>query len=85
MTSALPNIYIVAGVVSLIFVIGKFVEMRFVEKESKPLKFLFRDALVVYFSVIIGNFIMVQLNPVIHGGSGGAPQTPAVFMDNPEF
>ena len=34
---------------------------------------------------IIGNFIMVQLNPVIHGGSGGAPQTPAVFMDNPEF
>ena len=55
--------------------------MRFIEKESKPLKLLIRDALVVYFSVVFGDFIIRQVNPVI---SGGAKMTP-VFTDNPGF
>jgi hypothetical protein len=32
--------------------------MRFIEKESKPLKILIRDALLVYFSVVSGYFIV---------------------------
>ena len=81
----MTNIFVIAGIISIVFLLVKFLEMRYIEKESKPLKDLIRDSFLVYFSVIIGNFIMVQLNPVIHGGSGGAPQAPAVFMDNPEF
>ena len=53
----MENIFIIAAVISFIFLIIKFIEMRFVEKESKPLKLLIRDTLVVYISVIFGNFI----------------------------
>ena len=49
----MKNIFIVSGVVSLIFLFAKFFEMRFIEKEDKPLKLLIRDSLVVYFSVIL--------------------------------
>ena len=77
----MDNIFVTAAVISIIFFIAKFIEMRFIEKENKPLKLLIRDSLVVYFSVVCGYFILEQLNPVIHGGS----DNPMVFTDNPEF
>ena len=58
----MDNIFIIAAVVSVVFLIAKFIEMRFIEKESKPLKFLIRDALLVYFSVVSGYFIIGQIN-----------------------
>ena len=73
----MDNIFFIAAVISVIFLISKFIEMRFVEKENKPLKLLIRDALLVYF--IIG-----QINPMLKGGSGGSTITP-VFTDNPGF
>jgi len=80
----MENIYVVAGIISIIFMLFKFFEMRVIDKESKPLKVLIRDAIVVYFSIIIGNFIYGQLNDGIHKIEGGAKGTP-VFIDNPEF
>jgi hypothetical protein len=74
-----------AAIISFVFLIVKFIEMRFVEKESKPLKLLIRDALLVYFSVIAGNFVLDQLKPVIQEGGEGAVTNPAVFTDNPGF
>jgi len=79
----MDNIFIIAGVISVIFLIAKFIEMRFVEKENKPLKLLIRDSLLVYFSVVSGYFILEQINPMIQNG-GGSAITP-VFTDNPEF
>lgn len=78
----MDNIFIIAGVISVIFLISKFIEMRFIEKENKPLKLLIRDTLLVYFSVVSGFFILEQLNPLIQ--NAGSPITP-VFTDNPEF
>ena len=79
----MTNIFVVAAVISITFLITKFIEMRFIEKESKPLKLLIRDTLLVYFSVIIANFVMDQINPVIKGGAS-TKMTP-VFTDNPGF
>ena len=76
------NIFIIATAVSIIFLIAKFIEMRFIEKENKPLKFLIRDTLVVYFSVVIGYFIINQIHPIIEGG---AISSPTFFTDNTEF
>jgi len=76
----MENIFIVAAIISLVFLIAKFIEMRFVDKESKPLKLLIRDTVLVYFSVVSGNFILEQLSPVMQ--KGGVTQ---VFTDNPEF
>jgi len=81
----MQNIFVVAAVISVIFFIVKFIEMRFVDKESKPLKFLIRDSLLVYLSVIFGNFVIEQLKPVIQDGGEGAISNPAVFTDNPGF
>jgi hypothetical protein len=76
------NIFIVAGVISVIFFVIKFIEMRFVEKESKPLKYLVRDSLLVYFSVISGHFVLEQ----VHSVEGvETVKAPTVFTGNPEF
>ena len=80
----MDNIFIIAAVVSVIFIITKFIEMRFIEKESKPLKLLIRDALLVYLSVVSGYFILQQLKPIMQEG-GNSDVATQVFTDNPEF
>jgi hypothetical protein len=79
----MDNIFLVAGIISVIFFVAKFLEMRYVDKEPKPLKVLIRDALLVYISVVAGGFIVDQLKPVIE--EGDLPKAPLVFTDNPEF
>ena len=80
----MDNIFLVAGIISVIFFVAKFLEMQYIEKESKPLKFLLRDTLLVYFSVILGNFVIEQINPIINGGTNSSNHTP-IFTDNPGF
>ena len=58
----MDNIYLTAFVVSFIFLITKFVEMRFITKENKPLKTIIIDTIFVYFSVIVGYFIIEQFS-----------------------
>jgi hypothetical protein len=80
----MDNIFLIAAIISILFLISKFIEMRFIEKENKPLKLLVRDALLVYFSVILGNFVIEQVSPLISGGNNASVTTP-IFTDNPEF
>ena len=79
----MDNIFIIAAVIAFIFLLAKFLEMRFVDKENKPVKLLVRDALLVYFSVISGYFILEQLKST--GQTGGQNITTPVFTDNPGF
>ena len=80
----MDNIFLNAGIIAVVYLLVRFAEMRIVLKESKPLKLLIRDTLLVYFSVIFGYFIMEQLKPVLEI-AGEAVSTPQVFTDNPEF
>lgn len=80
----MDNIFLVAGIISVIHFIGKFLEMRYVDQEPKPLKILVRDSLLVYVSVVIGNFIVEQLKPVIEEVDVKTV-SPLVFTDNPAF
>ena len=81
----MDNIFLIAAIISIIFLILKFIEMRYIEKESKPLKLLIRDALLVYFSVVSGYYILEQLKPVIQNGGNLTSNTTPIFIDNPEF
>jgi hypothetical protein len=81
----MKNIFMIAGVISLIYFIAKFLEMRYIEKEAKPLKVLIRDSLLVYVSVVTGIFIFEQLNPVIENESAILSSPPNAFTDNPPF
>ena len=80
----MENKFFIASVISITYLIFKFIEMRFIEKENKPLKVLLRDTILVYFSVVTGLFIFEQLTPVIKENL--VPSiNPVVFTDNPEF
>ena len=79
----MDNIFLVAGIISAIFFIAKFLEMRYVDEEPKPLKILIRDSLLVYVSVVMGSFIIDQLKPVINDAV--VPMDPLAFTDNPPF
>ena len=81
----MDNIYIISGIIAFVFFLGKFIEMRFVEKESKPLKMIVKDTLLVYVCTIIAFIILEQLKPIIQETSGSAPMTQIAFTDNPTF
>jgi hypothetical protein len=69
-----------AAVVSIVFIILKFLETRFILKEKINLKQLVIDGILVYLSVIVGHFINEQLLQQTKN-LGQAP----VFIDNPKF
>lgn len=77
----MESIFVIAAVISILFLIAKFIEMRFIEKENKPIKYLIRDSLLVYISAVLSYFILQQLNPIINTTSEHTP----VFTDNPGF
>ena len=76
----MDNIYLTAFVVAFIFLIAKFLEMRFITKENKPIKVIVIDTIFVYFSVLIGYFIIEQFNLK----TKALVEAP-VFVDNPKF
>ena len=53
----MDNIFVVGCVISTVFFLVKFIEMRFSVEEPRPLKYLMRDTLVVYASCIIGYYL----------------------------
>ncbi len=74
----MSNYFIIGLISSIMYLIFKFIEMRFILKENKPLKELFRDTLIVYLSVVSGLFISEQFNSKIS-------KVPKVFTDAPNF
>jgi hypothetical protein len=77
------NVFINAGATAILFLIMKFIEMRFIEKENKPLKDLIKDTLIVYISVLSGFYLLDHLSPMMESVS--SDNIPAVFTGNPEF
>ena len=77
------NVFLFAGIISVVFVLAKLAEMKFIDKEPKPMKLLVRDALVVYVSVVLGDFMLDQLMPFIEPSQ--ISSSPEVFVDAPDF
>lgn len=46
---------------TLAFCIFKFIEMKWVNKEVKPLKYFVRDVLLVFISCLCGAFVLYNL------------------------
>jgi hypothetical protein len=93
------NAYIVSGIIAFVFLVAKFIEMRFINSNSnsnksgeedddsatqpKPLKFLLRDALLVYVSSLLGFYIISQFEE--HAATGSAVKEVAAFTGGPDF
>lgn len=59
------NIFIIPVVTSILFFVSKFVEMRFIEKEDKPLKVIFRDTLIVFIASLTATYILFNFSGFI--------------------
>lgn len=68
-----------AGIVGALFLVFKFIEMRFITKENIPPKQLVRDAIIVFISVLLGQYLVLQID----NAKGG--KFIEVFTDNPSF
>ena len=82
----MENFYIVSITISIIYVVLKFIEMRFISKENVAIKEIIRDTVMVFISTIGGMFIIDQIKPlgtVIKRTTGTQP--PSVFADAPGF
>ncbi len=74
------TVFVEGLLVSTVYLLLRFLEMRFIIKENKPLKLLLRDTLVVYISFIGGRFIYEQLGPLTN-----LKNIPEVFTNKPNF
>jgi hypothetical protein len=77
------NQVLIASIISFIYLLFKFIEMRFIVKENKPLKQITIDTLVVFISSVIGLIILEQfkLGELI----GATKSSPGAFVNSPDF
>ena len=74
------SIFFTGVAIAAVYLIFRFIEMRFILKENKPLKILARDTLLVYLSVVLGHFILQQF-----GNMDITVKVPQVFTNEPDF
>jgi len=74
------SIFFKSFIISIMYLLLKFIEMRFILKKNKPIKELVRESLIVYFSIIAGDFVLTQITPITQ--MMGAPE---VFTNDPGF
>jgi hypothetical protein len=74
------------------FAVCKFVEMKFVEKEVKPLKYFVRDILLVFASSLLGAFVVMNMGNTVSDFMNAVtdakvmPSGPVeVFTESPGF
>jgi hypothetical protein len=79
----MENIFLEAFIISVIYTIINFLEMRYFQNEEKPIKEIVKSGLLVYLSVVTGVFIVEQFKPEVEKLVSESP--PLVFVDNPPF
>ena len=69
-----------------VYLIIRFIEMKYIDKDDKPIKLLMKDSMFVFLGVYSANFIIEQMGDMSQGStiSGGAVKTPA-FTGDPAF
>ena len=80
----MENKLVLAGIISVVFFIIKFIDIKFIKKEDEPLKPITIDALIVFLSVFVGLLISEQFG-MVKNLVGGATESTKAFVSNPEF
>jgi len=78
-------------ITTVLYILAKMIEMKYVEKEMRPLKELIRDATIVAVSAGVSTFAVFSMNKSMNGffsamtEQTSLPAVANVFTDNPEF
>lgn len=86
------KIFLLAFVATILFGVSKFIEMKYVNKELKPLKFVVRDIIIVFICSIAASSIILSFDSDISGllnvvtdNKVVTPAVTQVFTDDPGF
>ena len=78
-------------ITTVLYILAKMIEMKYVNKEMRPVKDLIRDAAVVAVSAGVSTFAVFSMNKSMNGffnamtEQNNLPAVASVFTDNPEF
>ena len=82
----------IAIIVTVLFLGSKVVEMKYIDKEWKPMKFVVRDGITVFACAALGSFLYLHLDGsmmdflnVVTNNKNFDMQTTQVFTDEPGF
>ena len=88
----MEKLLIIASIITFMFSIMKVIEMKYVAKQWTPLKYVIRDAVMVFGSALLGLFVFFQINStmtdffnVVTDGKAVNLNTTQVFTDAPGF
>ena len=88
----MEKLLIIASIITFMFSIMKVIEMKYVAKQWTPLKYVIRDAVMVFGSALLGLFVFFQINGtmtdlfnVVTDGKSVNLNTTQVFTDAPGF
>lgn len=79
----MDNIYIIAIIISALFMSYKYIEYRQSSDENKSLKPIIKDGVILFICLIAGNYIYKYVLSGIQNQGNSKPTL--VFTDNPEF
>lgn len=76
----MENIFTYSLLISLSFIIIKFIETKIILKNNEQsIKHLIKDSIIVYLSSFIGLYVVQQINPEI------TTTEPGAFTEKPGF
>ena len=73
------SVFLIAIAIASVYLIFRFIEMRMIIKENKPLKVILKDAIIVFISTFVGMLAIQQFPNVSDEGQA------AVFTNTPDF
>ena len=62
----MEQVFILAISITLLFFVLKIIEMKYLDKEVKPFKLIFRDTIIVFVSSIASSFVYFYFNKQIN-------------------
>ena len=75
----MENVFMNSIIISIIYILLKYLEMKLIIKEIKPMKLIIRDTLLVFISSVSGFFIFSQIN------NGIGKTQPSAFVGDANF
>ena len=88
----MEKVLIFAISITILFCILKFLEMKYIDREIKPLKYFVRDAIMVFSSSILCVYVLLHydknitdLFAVVTETKVFSPDTTTVFTGEPGF
>ena len=88
----MDQMIIISVIITAIYFTAKLLEIRYLEKKSKPLKDTVRDTIIIFCCSLLGSFIYFNCNTsfseffnIVTETKTLNPDTTMIFTDSPGF